>query len=460
MRNIIKKLELNMTIRQLRLFFILDLFIILLVLLYSVEGSAYLYLPLAMVISLILILNYKLSLYLLLISLFLRYDLYFMGKFFVPVDLISLVLVFSFLRYFLTSGSLSLRKTPLDKSILLFLAVLALSLVNTVDLTSGVRTYIWHLQVFVIFYLVSWGIDASEVRKILIFFLGLVSLHEIYSLFQFWLSSGRVRAFGLAGVSIADLTIAGLIISFSFYLFEPLAKKRLTYGLVFLLLLGGLFVTQTRGALMSFGLVYFLLSFIALKKTGNLAFLLSKRRVLTSLSLVLIAIALLLLSYPDLLRRVHHGFYLLPGRYVETTQIRLYLWSLALKSFLHNPFLGIGLGQFYNLSQVFPELRFSPLVFFIYGLDPHNIVLYYLSSAGILGVLALFYFFFSVLKIGWTKFKQSLTPQDTSITFALLGIVIFVFISSFYAGEWFYRVSGVEFLFFLGLLNVFKPKKE
>jgi O-antigen ligase len=269
-----------------------------------------------------------------------------------------------------------------------------------------------------------------------------------------------VRAFGLAGVSIADLTIAGLIISFSFYLFEPLAKKRLTYGLVFLLLLGGLFVTQTRGALMSFGLVYFLLSFIALKKTGNLAFLLSKRRVLTSLSLVLIAIALLLLSYPDLLRRVHHGFYLLPGRYVETTQIRLYLWSLALKSFLHNPFLGIGLGQFYNLSQVFPELRFSPLVFFIYGLDPHNIVLYYLSSAGILGVLALFYFFFSVLKIGWTKFKQSLTPQDTSITFALLGIVIFVFISSFYAGEWFYRVSGVEFLFFLGLLNVFKPKKE
>jgi O-antigen ligase len=138
----------------------------------------------------------------------------------------------------------------------------------------------------------------------------------------------------------------------------------------------------------------------------------------------------------------------------------LYLWSLALKSFLHNPLLGIGLGQFYNLSQVFPELRFSPLVFFIYGLDPHNIVLYYLSSAGTLGILALFYFFFSALKIGWMKFRKSITPQDTSIAFALLGIVLFVFVSSFYAGEWFYRVSGIEFLFFLGLLNVFKPKAE
>jgi O-antigen ligase len=285
-------------------------------------------------------------------------------------------------------------------------------------------------------------------------------LHEIYSLFQFWLASGRIRAFGLGGTSIADLTIAGLIISYSFYLFEPLAKKRLTFGLTFLLLLGGLFVTQTRGALMSFGLVYFILSFIALKKTGNLAFVFPKRRILTSLSLVLIAIALLLLSYPDLFKRVHHGLYLLPGRYVETVQIRFYLWSLALKSFLHNPLLGIGLGQFYSLSQVFPELRFSPLVFFVCGLDPHNILLYYLSSAGILGILALFYFFFSVLKIGWMKFRQSLTPQDASITFALLGIVLFVFISSFYAGEWFYRVSGVEFLFFLGLLNVFKPNRK
>jgi O-antigen ligase len=460
MRNLIDKLELNLSIKQLQTLLIVDSIIIFLIFYSNLKGMTYLFLPLVLLIFLILILNYKICLYVLIISLFLRYDIYFMSRFFVPFDLISLVLVLSFLRYFLTSDSLSLRKTPLDKSIYLFLAVLALSLINTVDLTSGVRTYLWHLQVFVIFYLVSWGTDTNEVRKVLIFFLGVVSLHEIYSLFQFWHASGRIRAFGLGGTSVADLTIAGLIISYSFYLFEPLAKKRLTYGFVFILLLGGLFVTQTRGALMSFGLVYFLLSFIALKKTGNPFFLLPKRRIITSLSLVLIGIALLLLSYPDLFKRVHHGFYLLPGRYVETTQIRFYLWSLALRSFLHNPILGIGLGQFYNLYQVFPELRFSPLVFFIYGLDPHNIVLYYLSSAGFLGILALFYFFFSALRIGLMKFRQSLTPQSTSITFALLGIVLFVFISSFYAGEWFYRASGIEFLFFLGLLNVFKPKTE
>ncbi|MCJ7458546.1 MAG: O-antigen ligase family protein [candidate division Zixibacteria bacterium] len=460
MRTWIERFDFNLSRKQLLTIFIIDLAIILLVFLSALRGSIYLFLPLVIGISFVLLLNYKLSVYLLLISLFIRYDIYFMGKFFVPIDLISLILVFSFLGYFLTSRSLIFRGTPLDKPIYLFLVILGLSLVNTVDFSSGIRVYIWHLQVFVIFYLVSWGIDSGEVHRFLNFFLGLASLHTIYSIFQFWHASGKVRAFGLGGPNVADLIIGGLIISYSFYLFEPLPKKRLTYGLIFLLLLGGLFVTQTRGAMISFVLIYLLLSFIALKKAGSVGFLFSKQRVLVSLSLVLLVMAVLFLSYPELLKRVHHGLYYLPGRYVETTEIRLYLWSLAVKSFLHNPVLGIGLGQFYNLSQVFPELRFSPLVFYIYGLDPHNIVLYYLSSAGILGILALFYFFFSVLKIGWAKFKLSLTPQDTSITFALLGIVLFVFISSFYAGEWFYRVSGIEFLFFLGLLNVFKPKAE
>lgn len=460
MKTLIQRLDLNLSNRQLLALLVIDLIMILLVFLSAMGGPIYLSLPLVIGISLILALNFKLSLYLLLISLFIRHDIFFMGKLFIPFDLVSLMLLFSFLASFLVSNRLFLKRSALDKPILFFLIIIGLSLINMVDFAAGIRTYIWHLQVFVIFYLVSWGIDSKDVRTFLNFFLGLASLHTVYSLFQFWHASGNVRAFGLGGPSVADLTTAGLIISYSFYLFEPLDKKRLTYGLVFLLLLGGLLVTQTRGALMSFGLIYFLLSFIALKRARNLGFLFSKRRILTSLSLALIAITLLLLSYPDLLRRVHHGFYLLPGKYVETTQIRLYLWSLALKSFLHNPLLGIGLGQFYNLSQVFPELRFSPLVFFIYGLDPHNIVLYYLSSAGILGILALFYFFFSAFKIGWMKFKQSLTPQDTSITFALLGIVLFVFVSSFYAGEWFYRVSGIEFLFFLGLLNVFKPKTE
>ncbi len=460
MRTWIEAFDFSLSRKQLLTVFIIDLAIILLVFLSALRGSVYLFLPLVVGISFVLLSSYKLSIYLLLISLFIRYDIRLTGKVFVLVDLISLLLVFSFLRHLLVSGSLTIKRTPLDKPIFIFLVILALSLVNIVDFSSGIRVYIWHLQVFIIFYLVSWGIDTREIGKILNFFLGLVFLHEIYSLFQFWFASGRVRAFGLAGTSIADLIIAGLIISYSFYLFEPLAKKRLTYGLVFLLLLGGLLVTQTRGALISFGLIYFLLSFIVLKKAGNLAFLLPKRRVLTSLTLVLMALGFLLLSYPELLGRVHHGLYSLSGKYVETTQIRFFLWGLALKSFLHNPLLGIGLGQFYNISQVFPELRFSPLIFLIYGVDPHNILLYYLSSAGILGILALFYFFFSALKIGWMKFKQSLTPQDTSITLALLGIVLFVFISSFYAGEWFYRVSGIEFLFFLGLLNVFKPEAK
>jgi len=457
MRTWVERLDHNLSKKQLLTIFILDLIITILVLFSALRGSIYLFLPLALVISLILLLKHKLIVYLLLITLFVEYYIYFMGVFLTPVDLVSLLLVFSFLGYFLISGTLSLKRTPLDRSILLFLAVLALSLMNTIDLVSGIRIYIFHLQVFVIFYLVSWTIDEKEIRRFLNFFIGLVSLHTVLSLIQFSLASGKVRAFGLSGPSIADLIIGGLIISYSFFLFEPSAKKRLTCGLVFLLLLGGLFVTQTRGAWVSFGLIYLLLSYLAIKKAKYLRIKFTRRRAFVSLSLIFLVITLMLLWYPGLLQGLHHEFHYLPGQYVETTQLRFYLWGLAFKSFLHNPVLGIGLGQFYNLTQVFPELRFSPLVFYIYGLDPHNIVLYYLSSAGILGILALFYFYFSVLKIGWIKYKRSLTPQDSAISFALLGIILFVFISSFYTGEWFYKISGIEFLFFVALLNVFKP---
>jgi len=460
MRTLLEKLELNLSGKLLFMFIMLDLVIIVLVLLSAVKGSLFLIFPLTLGIVLILFLNYKLSLYLLLVSLFLRYDIYLMGKYFVLMDLVSILLVFSFLGYFLMSGSFSIKKTVLDRSIFIFLAVLLLSLLNTIDLANGIRVYIWHLQVFSIYFLISWSVDTQEVPRFLKFFILLVSIHSVYTLFQFWLSSGRVRAFGLAGPSIADLTIGGLIICYSFFLFEDRANKRLTYGFLFLLLLGSLLATQTRGALMSFSLIYLILSGLALTKANRLKLLFFKRRILISLSLVVLGTGILLLVYPELLKRVHHGFYYLPGRYIETTQIRFYLWGLALKSFIHYPILGIGLGQFYNLVQVFPGLRFSPLVFYIYGLDPHNIVLYYLSSAGIFGIIAFFYFFLSVLKMGWTKFKRSVVPQDLSISFALLGIVLFVFISSFYTGEWFYRVSGIEFLFFMGLLNVFKPKVQ
>ena len=54
----------------------------------------------------------------------------------------------------------------------------------------------------------------------------------------------------LAGVSFANKVVIVLMICYAFYLFQERHTKRLKYGFIFFILLGALFATQRRGAML------------------------------------------------------------------------------------------------------------------------------------------------------------------------------------------------------------------
>jgi O-antigen ligase len=430
---------------------------IVMVLIYGWDMRLTLFLTMAAALTLVVISNFRCCLYLLIVSLFIK-EYLFTGSGTRVADLVVVILLLSYLTRGALRGELFLLRTPLDKPILIFLGVLALSLINAVDLNLGIKNFSRHLQLFALFYIIQSEIRGREVNKFLQFFLAITLVHALYNLSLFLLHAGEIRAFGFAGVSFSDMLVASLIICCSFYLFEEGSRNRLKYAVVFFILLAALLATQTRGAVISFSLTYAFVSVIALKNTERdpTTGLGARFWRLTALMLVLVMVAFLL--FEPLTANLGHRvltLYQLPTEGAqETIQIRLFMWQTALKAFLAHPVLGIGVGQFAVVHRLFPELRFSPLFQYMVGLGAHNVVLSYLSQGGLLGLCSLLYLMLSILKVGWVTQKHSCSRRDLSISTSLLGILFFVVVSSFYAGAWFYSVSGMEFMLFLALTVV------
>jgi O-antigen ligase len=278
--------------------------------------------------------------------------------------------------------------------------------------------------------------------------------HAIYNISLFVSSGGAVRSFGVAGVPFADLAIPSVLYCCASIFWAKNGKTQIKYGSIFFVLLTSLLITQTRGALLSFVLSYLFVSFSVARRNKFLKFPRIGKRVIKLTCCLIVLLAVLIAFHPSFVTAFSHRFETLTQGPAETIQLRLVLWNLSLKAFLHSPVSGIGLGQFTRVAQIVPETRFIPLFQYISGLGSHNIALSYLAETGIMGFLCLLYFIFSFLKLAWSKFKVSKTKDELVISSTLLGTLFFVAVSSFYAGEWFWSVQGMEFMIFLALTTV------
>jgi O-antigen ligase len=426
--------------------------------LYALELQLFSILPILIVLFFFFVADFRYCLYLFIFSLFLGQNLFPASKIKIA-DLILVILILSYFAKGALRGDVSLLKTPLDKAILVFLSVLGISLVNVVDLSKGITNFSRHIQLFALFYVIQSELKGNEVRRFLRFFLLLAMVHSIYNLYFFVSYAGKIRSFGIAGIPFADMLVASLIISYSFYLFQKNNLSRLKYAAIFFILLGALFATQTRGAMISFSLSYTFLGIITLTMGRKLNSPIVYRNFWKLTLSLVVSLLLVIHLFKPLVADLSHKFYSLYQLPVaggqETIQLRFYLWGNALKSFLAHPLLGIGIGQFRVVHLIIPSLRFSPSFREISGLDAHNIVLSYLSETGLLGLCSLLYFMISFLRLGWGTYKGFLNKEDLPILTSLLGILVFVFASSFYAGAWFYGVNGMTFMFFLALTVVF-----
>ena len=425
------------------------------VLLFSLEY----WIPLLFLFTLILIgyspYNLTPAIYLLIVSLFIGF--YIIEK---PigiriVDVIISVSVITYILHKVFRGDLSIIKTSLDKPIIIFLIGITISLLGAPQIGNGVINLLRHLELFAIFYIIT-DITFLEgktiIRKMLYYYVYIamgasaVAITILYSL-------GGGRAFGVTGTPLSDLIVSALIISISQIFLRHSFKKWTLFSIITFILFVQIILTQTRGAWLSLIISFLFLVLLVRMASTKYVFI----NTVWILSILGIAIAASLAIFSDAFIGIVHRVENLQSMNIGTLHNRLILWEAGINAFLSHFVNGIGLGHFPILSGDYSSIGNS--TFFIdniKGLSTHNIILSYLAETGIIGTFCLLLLFMKIIQVGHAIYESSENREDYQLSIPLYCILFYVCISSFYAGAWFWSISGVQFMFFLSLATVFR----
>ena len=425
------------------------------VLLFSLEY----WIPLLFLFTLILIgyspYNLTPAIYLLIVSLFIGF--YIIEK---PigiriVDVIISVSVITYILYKAFRGDLSIMKTSLNKPIIIFLIGITISLLGAPQIGKGVINLLRHLELFAIFYIIT-DITFLEgktiIRKMLDYYVYIamgasaVAITILYSL-------GGGRAFGVTGTPLSDLIVSALIISISQIFLRYSFKKWTLFSIITFILFVQIILTQTRGAWLSLIISFLFLVLLVRMASTKYIFI----NTVWILSILGIAIATSLAIFSDAFIGIVHRVENLQSMNIGTLHNRLILWEAGINAFLSHFVNGIGLGHFPILSGDYSSIGNS--TFFIdniKGLSTHNIILSYLAETGIIGTFCLLLLFMKIIQVGHSIYESSENREDYQLSIPLYCILFYVCISSFYAGAWFWSISGVQFMFFLSLATVFR----
>ena len=395
------------------------------------------------------------AIYLLIVSLFIGF--YIIEK---PigiriVDIIISVSVVTYILHKAFRGDLSIMKTSLNKPIIIFLIGITISLLGAPQIENGVINLFRHLELFAIFYIIT-DITFLEgktiIRKMLDYYVYIamgasaVAITILYSL-------GGGRAFGVTGNPLSDLIVSALIISISQIFLRHSFKKWTLFSIITFILFVQIILTQTRGAWLSLIISFLFLVLLVRMASTKYVFI----NTVWILSILGIAIATSLAIFSDAFIGIVHRVENLQSMNIGTLHNRLILWEAGINAFLSHFVNGIGLGHFPILSGDYSSIGNS--TFFIgniKGLSTHNIILSYLAETGIIGTFCLLLLFMKIIQVGHSIYESSENREDYQLSIPLYCILFYVCISSFYAGAWFWSISGVQFMFFLSLATLFQ----
>lgn len=277
--------------------------------------------------------------------------------------------------------------------LLLLIYVCILSMTNYflnifVDITYGISA-ILKLSVNFSYILVFLIYLEKYKRELLIFILRwwritamIISLLCIGSviLYQFGIDNGMTLG-GRAQATLNDPNLAALylVISFSFImLYSNYVEKKFMINLSTVLILIALFLTASRGGIISILLAVVIVLF--------LTFMLGRMRELLIFIAImsLFLIAFLWVNETSEVLRFAIDRVTSVGSEGDGTSYRVFLWMSAFDMWTNNPLIGIGIGQFIAYSTEMYGVTFMNI--------PHNTYLTFLTETGMVGFLAFLWF--------------------------------------------------------------------
>ncbi|ADL42917.1 O-antigen polymerase [Caldicellulosiruptor obsidiansis OB47] len=263
-------------------------------------------------------------------------------------EALFLIIVFAFLLNSIIKNQSSLRLSPLDVYILIFLLVCVfLLLKNSPDLRIAIEGFRVYAEYALWFFVGLWLLkDAKQFERIITIFILMMFLISIYGIYQYiigveipssWIDSSRetyirTRVFSIIGSPNVLGSLLAMSIPFvlPYVLYEKNIKKRIYYSAVLISMIACLGFTFSRGAWLAFLFSMLLFGFFIDKK------------VLGVLFAIFVSVPILA---PSIVMRI---LYMLSSEYAQSSARagRIARWTKAYEILTQHPLFGVGFGRF------------------------------------------------------------------------------------------------------------------
>ncbi|MEW5795053.1 MAG: O-antigen ligase family protein [Candidatus Zixiibacteriota bacterium] len=355
---------------------------------------------------------------------------------------------------FLLKSNGEIRSTGYD---LAFLALIAATLISAILAYRPVYSIVPVVRIatiyiaFRVFY--KYG-EELGVRRVLTTYVGIVTLLSVYNFVKFIAHGGQIRVFGLAELGYEPMSMTALPMALAFLLWANRFGERFWYGVVCVLIAAGIFATQARGPLLTVMLatpVLLWFTWRKAKREQNHTVVRSAR--LVTLGMILLAVVTVSLS-TNLLANAwgrYQEFIVSLGDPEGTIALRLVLWRIALRTFMDNPLVGIGIGNFRIVHEIYPDLRVIPLHLQVKGMSAHNVLLHYLAETGLAGTLSLLTLTWLGLRNSYRTYRERFSTSGTQVSAALFIALLVFALTLLYMRAWTWGEGGYVMALLFGV---------
>ena len=98
--------------------------------------------------------------------------------------------------------------------------------------------------------------------------------------------------------------------------------------------------------------------------------------------------------------------------------------------------------------------------YYVRALDPHLLMLAFLSETGLIGTFGLVVLFANFFALALRNYRNAESEEDKADGLLILCSIFFVICSSCYAGSWFSGQNSYQFMMYLAACTAFYEKQR
>ena len=383
------------------------------------------------------------------------------------LKIFALILLAIWITKIINNGKYYLRKTRLDLSVILFILVIAISILISDAKIISLREFTIFSSYFFIFFLIINNIDDKiNINSFIYLFFIISSLVSIYTIMQYYgfdpyLSDLNSLTSTIGQKNWISNYLAMIFpVLFSYFLLEK-TRRKIIYFFLLSILYVNLMICQSRGIWISISLTLIFAIYIIIKFKFYEIFNRNKKWLF--LLLVTFLIITIVYSTENPLNKsaimVHQRAMSTFDEQDPSINTRLLIWKNTFDMIKDKPVLGSGIGTFkmnyLNYQSEF--LRKNPGYIKYSGKagEAHNEYLQMWAELGIIGLglfIFIFYFFYKTI---FNFYKSSKNIKDKTVMLGLvMGITCFL-IHCLFTFPLHVPALGITFFAIMGLTVVY-----